>query len=350
MATVARTKQDVDSMDVKQRLWDSMQNSYGVKKENTEQAYDKAISQADRQALSRGMQRSSYNNQVLGNLNNQRAKALGDIDSEMIADYENRLQQIEEAEAARAFQTSEREAQQKWQSEENALARAFQTGEREATQIYNTSERESQQTWQGQQNELARAFQTSERLGQQAWQSGENALARAEQGRQFDENMAYNREQAAISNALNQATLQETIRSNDLRYGTGGQYAQSLAVNWVQSMLANGQMPSDDMLAQAGLSRADAEKLMAKTSSGGGSRNTTPPPGEEEGEGANDIVSDDALLKTLSAGLSAGATTSVPVNSLKGAGDIIDKYKKKTTQNSTKGISGGPGSSVNVVR
>ena len=219
MATVARNKQDVDSMDTKQRLWDSLQNSYGVKKENTEQAYDKAISQADRQSLSRGMQRSSYNNQVLGNLNNQRAKALGDIDSEMIADYENRLQNIEEAEAARAFQTSEREAQQNWQSAENELARAFQTKEREAQQVYNTGEREAQQ----------------------AWQSGENALTLDEKKRQFDLSFG---------------------QSND-------QYDKSLAVSWVQSLLASGQMPTDDLLAQAGLSKENAQAMLGQSANSG---------------------------------------------------------------------------------
>lgn len=236
MATVAKTKKDVDSMDTRERLWDSLQNSYGYKKENATESYNQAYSQADRQALSRGMQRSSYNNQTLANINQQRNKALMDIDDQLIADYENRLQAIEEAEAARAFQTSEREAQQAWQSGENELARAFQTaereaqqgwqssenalarqfqtsereaqqryntGEREAQQKYNTSEREAQQNWQGTQNELARQFQTSEReaqqlyntserQAQQAWQAQQNELSRLFQTSEREATQKYN--------------------------------------------------------------------------------------------------------------------------------------------------------------
>ena len=51
MATVARTKQDVDNMTKQERLWDSLNHAYGQQREASDRSFDKAYSQADRQAL-----------------------------------------------------------------------------------------------------------------------------------------------------------------------------------------------------------------------------------------------------------------------------------------------------------
>ena len=208
----ALTKEEVDQQDSKTRLWQSLSDSYGKQLEQSNSAYDKAISQADRQALSRGMQRSSYNNATLANLQNQKVKAQNDINSALIADYQNRLAQQEETEAARAFQTSEREASQEYQAAQNALAREFQTAERLGTQEYqsaenalnrafSTSEREAQQAYQSGENALNRQFTTSEREAQQKYQSGENALNRAFTTSEREAQQAYQ----AGENALNRA-------------------------------------------------------------------------------------------------------------------------------------------------
>ena len=78
-------QEEVDQQDSKTRLWQSLEQSYGRQREQSNEAYDKAISQADRQALSRGMQRSSYNNATLANLQDQKVKAQNDITSAQIA-------------------------------------------------------------------------------------------------------------------------------------------------------------------------------------------------------------------------------------------------------------------------
>lgn len=49
------------------------------------------------------------------------------------------------------------------------------------------------------------------------------------------------------------------------------QYDRDNAIGFVGSILANGQMPSDELLAAAGLSRADAERLMTVIMADGGS-------------------------------------------------------------------------------
>lgn len=100
--TTAKTRDDVDSMSKRDRLWDSLNYSYGKKAERSDEQFRQAYSQADRQMLSRGMQRSSYGAQTLANLDQKRVEARNDIDSELIADYENRLQDIEQQEQQQA--------------------------------------------------------------------------------------------------------------------------------------------------------------------------------------------------------------------------------------------------------
>ena len=352
MATTAKTKKDVEQMSTSDRLWDSLNNTYGQAREEIGRNYDKAYSQADRQALSRGMQRSSYNAQNLANINDQKNRALDQNYANQIADYENRLTQQEQQDAEnerwerqfnegvrqfnenlaaqreenalnRAFTTSEREAQQAYQSGENALNRAFTTSEREAQQgwqsgenainrAFTTSEREAQQGWQSAENAANRAYNTAEREAQQAYntaeresqqiyntaervaqqnyQSGENALSRAENARQFNEQMAYNQANADRSaDQWERQFAQENMTAD-----------QKLAASYVSAIIANGQMPSDDLLARAGLSRADAERMMQQTGNSGpgksgdddGENGNNPPPGNP-----GDLISADLLAK-----------------------------------------------------
>lgn len=201
MATVAQNKQDVENMTRKDRLWDSLNHAYGQQREESNRSYDQAISQADRRALSRGMQRSSYNNAVLSNLSNQKIKAQENSWNNQIADYENRLGQLESEEA-----------------EADRWERQF-AANREDT----------------------------------AW------------------NQNFQITQA--DRAADQWERQFAQGNNDTD--------RQLAASYVASIVANGGIPSDDLLARAGLSRADAE-LMAKKSSGGGGGNPNPKPTTEE--------------------------------------------------------------------
>lgn len=209
MATVAQNKQDVENMTRKDRLWDSLNHAYGQQREDSNRSYDQAISQADRRALSRGMQRSSYNNAVLSNLSNQKIKAQENSWNNQIADYENRLGALEseEAEADR-------------------------------------------------------------------WE------------RQF----AANREDAAWSQNFQQTQADRTADQWERQFAQGNNDTdRQLAASYVANIVANGGIPSDDLLARAGLSRADAE-LMAKNKggSGGGYTPPTPKPTEEPAQAPGD--------------------------------------------------------------
>ena len=67
-----------------------LQQRYDKQRKNTAEQYRQAYSQADRQALSRGMQRSSYNNQSLSNIDLKAAEAQKDLFNEQ-ATEENKI-------------------------------------------------------------------------------------------------------------------------------------------------------------------------------------------------------------------------------------------------------------------
>lgn len=98
--TLAQNRPTVDQMSVRDRLWDSMNFTYGQQRRASDQSYANAISQQDRQALARGMQRSSYNAATQANMRNQQIQAQNDIYAQQIADYERQLYQIDRDEIA----------------------------------------------------------------------------------------------------------------------------------------------------------------------------------------------------------------------------------------------------------
>lgn len=102
--TAAKTKEDVNNMSAADRLWDSLGYTYGQQIDASNKQFNKAISQNDQAMLNRGMQRSTYALQTSANLRNQAVEAANNLRTAQIADYENRLQDIENQEWQRAFQ------------------------------------------------------------------------------------------------------------------------------------------------------------------------------------------------------------------------------------------------------
>ena len=189
--TVARSKQDVNSMSAKDRLWDSLNYSYGEKREASDKAYDKLASQTNNQLLSRGMQRSSYGAQTVANVGKQKVDAQNQIYNEQIADYENRLYQIERDE----------KTDEQWERSFNEGVRQYDTS------LAYQKERDTiaDQQWEKQYNEQLRqfneqmAFQRERANVTDAQWEKTYAAARnefeaqmAEQKRQFDANLSYN--------------------------------------------------------------------------------------------------------------------------------------------------------------
>ena len=84
----AQQAADKTTLALQQQL-ESLAPSYDRQLEESRKAYEQAYSKVDRQALSRGMQRSSYNAQVLANLLQEGNKAAGDIQAQRTAQEAN---------------------------------------------------------------------------------------------------------------------------------------------------------------------------------------------------------------------------------------------------------------------
>ena len=188
-APQATTQQDVEAQDTKTRLWQSLDTTYGAQREQSDKGYDQAIANADRQLLSRGMQRSSYGMQTLANMAQEKVKANSDIMANQIADYQNRINTLEQQEQQFAYQ------------------------------------------------------QERDRIADEQWQQSFNA-----QQEQWKQQFDYNKMTAS----------------------------QQIAYNYLMNMLETGDNPSDALLKQAGISRADYQQMKAtpavKAKSGGGGR------------------------------------------------------------------------------
>ena len=94
----ATTWEDVNNQDARTRLWQSLDYTYGLQRDKSNEQYDQAYSQQGREALKRGLGRSSYLNQTQANLLDKKAKAYNEIYGAQIADYQNRLTDIENQE------------------------------------------------------------------------------------------------------------------------------------------------------------------------------------------------------------------------------------------------------------
>ena len=234
----AMTKEDVDQQDSRTRLWQSLDYGYGNKIKKSNEDYDNAISETDRQAQSRGMGRSSYNNQTMANLRDKKVEAANDIRSEQIADYQSRVGDIENqekederwerqfAENQRqynenlAFQQGEAQRQQaNWEKEyganraDTAWSQNFQTKqfgyqqERDTVadnQLKSQLEENIRQFNEGQkltreENALNRSFQTSERIAQQNFSAEQAQLNRDAEVAMQELQNAFSAEQNELS-------------------------------------------------------------------------------------------------------------------------------------------------------
>lgn len=289
--TVARNKRQVDDMTSAQRIWDSLNYSYGKKREDSDKQFQRAYSQADRQMLSRGMQRSSYGAQTLANLDQERIKASGDIWDQQIADYENRMQQAEQQE----LENERWERQFAANREDTEWNRNFQQQQYDASR----SDTAWNQAFQQRQADLAqsnadRAFQyqqsrdaTADRQWQAqfdasrsdtAWnQAFQQSQADREQSN-TDRAFSYQQSRDANSDSQWQQTFnyqQSRDQTSDQQWEkqfnqTSKQADQQLAQQYALAIIQNGGTPSSSLLKRAGLSKEDAEKMKKKTETGGG--------------------------------------------------------------------------------
>ena len=210
MAT--KTKQEMDQMSARDQVWEALNTSYGQSIDKSNASYDSAIAQQDRSMIGRGMQRSSYGQQILANMQNQKVKAANDLEAQKNAEYMNRLYQIGRDEVA-----------------DNQWERQFGENQRQ----FNENMAYNRERAAVSDNQWERQFATSN----EQWEKSFNA-----QNDQWKQQFDY------------------TKMSDD----------QKLAYNYVTAIIGQGGTPSDDLLARAGLSRTDANAMTAQVASGGG--------------------------------------------------------------------------------
>ena len=174
----AVTQDDVNEQDARTRLWQSLNYTYGNQKEESDKQFRQAYIQADLQALSRGMQRSSYNLANLANIQQKGIEAGNKIGQALIADYQNRLTDLEK-----------QEKEDEWREREFAANREDAAWNKE----YQTNAFEYQKE--------------RDTVADQQWQKQYD-----ESLRQFNEQMAYQRERANVSDAQWQKEYDEKLR------------------------------------------------------------------------------------------------------------------------------------------
>ena len=241
----AKTAADVDAQDARTRLYQSLAYSYGKQQEQSDKAYDKAISQSMNAAQARGLGRSSYNIQTQANLQQDKVDARNDIGAALIADYQNRIGDIENQEKEderweRQFAETQKQNEWQRQYQESESARTQANWEKEYAA--NRSDTQWSQNYQQQQFQYQQARDT---IADAQWQKQYD-----EQLRQFNENMAYQRERANVSDAQWQKTYDENLREFNAQMAQQeSQFKQNLAFqqseaarqqsNWQQEYNAN---------------------------------------------------------------------------------------------------------------
>lgn len=313
----ATTKQQVEQQSLRDRIWEAMDYGYGKKREALEKSYDKSYSSADRQLLSRGMQRSSYGAQTLANINQERDKALGDVWSEQIADYQNRLTDQEDKEWERAFQERQLEQNQ------NQFEMQFGEGQRQFNEnLAYQKERAgvADAQWQAQFDYGKERDAVADQQWQTQFDYGKERDAVADQ--QWQAQFDYQTSRDAVADQQWQQAFDADRASEDREY----------AVNFVSQILANGQMPTDEMLAAAGISKEDAEKLMAQAaeeSSSGSSNGGSNPPPADTGDGDDeDKPNDNSFVNQL--GASFGEFSSALRDTLASGGKYLNDAVKSS--------------------
>lgn len=147
----AMTAEDVNNQDARTRLWQSLNYSYGQQRKQSDEQYAKAQAQSWQQAFARGMQRSSYASAVAANLAKQGIDANNNIYAAQIADYQNRLGQLEQQE-----KEDERwERQFAADREDSAWNKEFQTDQ---FKYQKSRDAVGDQQWEKQFNEGVRQF------------------------------------------------------------------------------------------------------------------------------------------------------------------------------------------------
>lgn len=201
-----------------------------------------------------------YQDQV-ANWQAEREYAANRADTEYNRDYNQYQQNLQYwtglAQIENAAYNTEAERQEAIRQYEQNFAenqRQYNTSLAEQQRQYNTSLAEQQRQYDASMAENQRQFDAS----------------MAQSAEQFEKTTRYNYDKLAQDQAQFDANLTEQQR----------QYNTNKAVDYVSAILANGLIPSNELLIAAGLSYEDAMKLIAQVTGGTGGKNSS---GDDDG-------------------------------------------------------------------
>ena len=208
----ALTAEDVNGQDARTRTWQSLNYMYGKQQKQSEEQYAQAQAQSLRNALARGMQRSSYAIATAANIAQKGIEASNDIYAAKIADYQNRIGQIEQ-----------QELENEWREKEfNEKVRQYDEGmglERERLDYQKVRDSVADKQWEKQYEESLRQF--NEQMAYQRERANVSDAQwekeYAEKLRQFNEQMAENKRQFDL-----QFELQKSSSTGGSGGGGGG--------------------------------------------------------------------------------------------------------------------------------
>ena len=104
-----------DRQDARTRLWQSLNTTYNDAIEQSNLAYQQNYVDADLQAQSRGMGRSSYNNQTLAKINNEKVNAANKLNAQKISAYQQGLNELDQQAQQQAnWQAQFDQSNQQW--------------------------------------------------------------------------------------------------------------------------------------------------------------------------------------------------------------------------------------------
>jgi len=250
------------------------------------------------------------------------------------ADYANRLnmagqilgmEQSDYADALnRAFQTSEREASQQYYADQDAINRLWQE-----------QQTQNNQNWQSAQNQIERDWQAQQTQQNQNWQASQNAAERDWQAQQTQQNQNWQAQQNQLDRDYNTQIRNESYQRED------AQRVQDYAYELSMNMIGNGVLPTDDVLAAAGISSTDALALAKKNgygkSSGGGSSGgstkasagtTSSKTSASSGNSIYDFLVGAATGAGSGLGNAAAGASNVASNVVNWAGNLLNKLRK----------------------
>ena len=247
----------------------SIAGAYERQREESDLAYDRNKSAADRAALARGMGRSSYNLQTMANIDTEKAKARQTISDK----EEEAAQQFGVQLASELRNNYQWETAQNYQRDRDTWNDYFQQ--------QSLNQNQQSLNMQAQQNAIAnqqadRAYNYQvgrDQTADQQWQQSFNYQQQRDtvSDEQWQKTFGYQQQRDTVADEQWQKTFEQNQKIAD--QGQSNTEKQ-IALGLLQSMAQTGGNPSDSLLKAAGIKRKDYNAMKKKTSkskSSGGS-------------------------------------------------------------------------------